>query len=121
MFNWIDEHWQKHGCGLLALEEKSSGEFLGWAGFIDEEDWPDFELGWALRRASWGRGYATEAAAAMLPLAREVLKKPTVISMIRRPNIAWARVAHKLGMVFDCEGELFDKPIDFYRIRFANG
>lgn len=117
--NWIHKHWQQHGFGLQALEDKTDGRFLGWAGFIDEEGWPDFELGWALTRSAWGKGYATEAASAMLPLARDVLHKATVISMIRRPNLASVRVAHKLGMAFDCEGSLFEKPIDLYRIRFG--
>lgn len=119
MLNWIHEHWQQHGYGLQALEDKAGGELLGWSGFIDEPDWPGFELGWALRRTSWGMGYATEASLPMLALARDVLKKPTVISMIRRPNLASVRVAHKLGMVFDKEIELFDKPIDLYQIRFG--
>jgi RimJ/RimL family protein N-acetyltransferase len=115
---WIADHWDQLGYGLLAIAEKEGGSTLGWAGFIDPPEWPDFELGWALCRSSWGKGYATEAARALLEVARTDLARETVISMIRRANTESSRIAQKIGLRFDVEGTLFDMPIDIYRIRF---
>src|SRR5689334_7564932 len=60
----IDER----GWGLWALEERSSGEFLGFTGLLapsfDAHFTPAVEVGWRLARGAWGRGYASEAARA---------------------------------------------------------
>jgi len=57
--------WALRGTGQWALEERSSGAFLGRAGLYRPEypDWPGVEVGWTLHPDHWGRGYATEAGA----------------------------------------------------------
>jgi RimJ/RimL family protein N-acetyltransferase len=59
-------HWRLRGYGFWAVEERSSGELVGRVGCWRPEGWPGFEVGWTLRRAYWGRGYATEAARASI-------------------------------------------------------
>jgi RimJ/RimL family protein N-acetyltransferase len=50
------------GLGFWAAIEKSSGGFLGWFHLRPPPggDPDNVELGYRLRRAAWGRGYATE-------------------------------------------------------------
>ena len=55
------------------------------------------ELGWALIRAHWGHGYATEAAAAVRDWSRECLSISELVSLISPDNIASRRVAERLG------------------------
>jgi RimJ/RimL family protein N-acetyltransferase len=88
--------------GMYSLTIPESGERPGFVGFVPRElDWgPELELGWLLRRAYWSRGFATEAARALRPLA-----PGRVISMIRVENEASARVAQKLGMSIEQELE----------------
>src|SRR5215510_5649825 len=62
-------HWQLLGYGPFAVEEKSSGKFIGRIGFLNPEGWPAFELGWTLSRSAWGKGYATEGARRCLEYA----------------------------------------------------
>jgi RimJ/RimL family protein N-acetyltransferase len=90
-------HWQLRGYGLWAVEELESGRLVGRVGFFNPEGWPGFELGWALGREFWGRGFATEAARRALEFAFEVLGREHVISLIRPDNVASVRVAERLG------------------------
>src|SRR5262245_22960661 len=55
-------HWELRGYGTWAVEEKSSGAFVGRVGLHFPEGWPDRELGWTVDRQFWGKGYAVEAA-----------------------------------------------------------
>jgi RimJ/RimL family protein N-acetyltransferase len=90
-------HWQLRGAGSWALEEKASGAFVGLVGFYQPEDWPGFELAWALARSHWGKGFATEAAQVALDYAFAVLGEDVVISLISPKNAASIRVAERLG------------------------
>jgi RimJ/RimL family protein N-acetyltransferase len=90
-------HWQLRGFGMWAVEERSSGELVGRVGLHYPEGWPDRELGWALRRESWGGGLATEAARAAARYAFEELRWTHVISLILPGNERSKRVAERLG------------------------
>src|SRR5436309_265442 len=65
--------WCLKGHGQFALEERATGTLLGRAGYFEPEGWPGFELGWLLRRESWGKGYATEATRLLLRHAFEAM------------------------------------------------
>jgi RimJ/RimL family protein N-acetyltransferase len=81
--------------GMYAVVVRETGDVAGWVGFVPRRlDWGDeIELGWMLRRAFHGRGYATEAARALRPLV-----PGRVVSMIRVENEPSQNVARKLGM-----------------------
>jgi RimJ/RimL family protein N-acetyltransferase len=57
------------------------------------------ELGWALIRAHWGYGYATEAAAAIRDWAYEFRAIDRLVSLISPDNIRSKRVAERLGAI----------------------
>ena len=99
-------HWQLLGFGLWAVEERASGALIGRIGLFKPEGWPGVELGWMLRRESWGQGLATEGARAALTCAFTEMNQPHIISMIRPENTASIRVAKKLG-------EQLEDRIDF--------
>jgi RimJ/RimL family protein N-acetyltransferase len=78
--------------------ETREGEWLGQLGPWQPEGWPGTEVGWAFKRASWGRGYATEAAIAAIDWAFDTLGWTDVIHSISPDNTAsqrwrsaWAR------------------------------
>ena len=109
-------HWQLRGYGLFALEERATGALVGRAGFFEPEGWPGFELGWMLRRASWGQGYATEAARRLLRYAFTEMKRERVISLIRAPNAPSIRVAERLGERLDGRAVIFGQEALVYGI-----
>jgi RimJ/RimL family protein N-acetyltransferase len=90
-------HWELRGYGLWAVTLRDGGELVGHAGFLDPMGWPGFELGYLFARAHWGRGLALEATQAALKVAREVLKRERVISLIRPLNAPSIRLAERLG------------------------
>ncbi|MEH0423468.1 GNAT family N-acetyltransferase [Streptomyces sp. B21-083] len=54
--------------GLFAAQEKDGGAFIGWFVLRPEPEGPldEVELGYRLRQAAWGKGYATEGSRALL-------------------------------------------------------
>lgn len=109
-------HWQLRGYGMWAVEEHSCGVMIGRIGCWQPEGWPGFEIGWTLRRAYWGRGFATVAARAAMNHAFCELKQSHVISLIRPENAASRRVAEKLGEKLEGTTEIFGSEAVVYGI-----
>jgi RimJ/RimL family protein N-acetyltransferase len=109
-------HWHLRGYGFWAVEERASGEMVGRVGCWRPEGWPGLEVGWALRRGFWGRGYATEAARASLEHAFDALGQTHMISLIAPENVNSIRVAERLGERPDGEWEVFGIKVSVYGI-----
>jgi RimJ/RimL family protein N-acetyltransferase len=109
-------HWQLRGFGLWAVEERSTGAFAGRVGCWQPEGWPGLEVGWALLRRCWHRGYATEAGLAALQYAFHQLDQAHMISLIDPDNGPSIAVALRLGM--DGEGftQIMNHPVVIYGI-----
>ena len=109
-------HWRLRGYGLWAVEERATGALIGRIGFFNPEGWPGFELGWVLARGAWGKGYATEGAAAALAHAFTELGQERVISLIYPANAASIRVAERLGEALERRTELYGREVLVYAI-----
>ena len=64
-----------------------------------------YEIGYNLNRNFWGKGYATEAAKAMIQWAHEQFDARDFTAFYAEENIASARVLEKCGFVHDCVGQ----------------
>jgi RimJ/RimL family protein N-acetyltransferase len=103
--------WRIDGLGPFILQTTGTDRrVVGQAGLMifDTRDWTPStraqaqshaqpELGWALVRAHWGHGYATEAAAAIRDWAREARSISRLVSLISPENVRSQRVAERLG------------------------
>lgn len=89
--------WHSMGFAMFSVIEKSSGRWVGRLGPWMPEGWPGPEVGWAISRDCWGRGYATEGAAVATDWAFDNLGWTNVIHSIAPDNIASQEVAKKLG------------------------
>jgi RimJ/RimL family protein N-acetyltransferase len=88
------------GFGVWAATEKASGEFLGWFGFQpkDAASPNDVALGYRLRQAVWGQGYATEGARALIHKGFTELGVQRVFATTYQDNLASRRVMEKAGL-----------------------
>ena len=89
--------WSLLGFGMFSVIERDSGRWVGRVGPLHPDGWPGDEVGWGMAREAWGRGYASEAAAAAVEWAFEVLGWTEVIHCIDAGNTASERVAERLG------------------------
>jgi RimJ/RimL family protein N-acetyltransferase len=89
--------WSIQGFGMFSVIERESGEGVGRLGPWMPEEWPGPEVGYAIARAHWGRGYATEGAAAAIDWAFDALGWAEVIHCIDPLNAASIAVAERLG------------------------
>jgi RimJ/RimL family protein N-acetyltransferase len=109
-------HWQLRGFGMWAVEERASGNFIGRVGLHFPDGWPDREIGWALTRASWGKGLAFEAASAALAHAFGPLQWPRIISLIASENGRSIRLAERLGEQFETDVEVRGQRVGLYSL-----
>ena len=105
--------WLLQGAGWWAVEEKKTGRLVGNVGAFFREDSTVMELGWNTYRASWGQGFANEAAAA-LHHALEIRREPTVRALIASANESSLRVARRLGMRYEADIEIYGKAVGMY-------
>jgi RimJ/RimL family protein N-acetyltransferase len=89
--------WHAHGFAMFSVIEKETGRWVGRLGPWMPEGWPGPEIGWAVVRDRWGRGYAVEGAIATTNWAFDTLGWTRVIHSIAPQNRASQRVAEKLG------------------------
>ncbi|WP_412537709.1 GNAT family N-acetyltransferase [Longispora sp. K20-0274] len=98
--------------GRWAAVERGTGDFVGW--FALDPSSPDggLELGYRLRAATWGRGYATEGARALVRAAFEELGARRVWAQTMAVNLASRRVMEKAGLRYVRTFHLqFDDPV----------
>ncbi len=91
--------WALRGHGMFSVIERGTGRWVGRVGPWYPEGWPGTEVGWAIVRDAWGRGYATEAAAASIDWAIATLGWTDIVHVIDPANAQSAAVARRLGSV----------------------
>jgi len=88
------------GLGFWGLEEREGNRLVGGVGLFPLNwEGPEIELAYHVVPSAWGRGYATEAAEALLAVAWEA-GLDHVVAVAMPGNVASRRVMEKLGMSF---------------------
>lgn len=123
----INQHYEKFGYALYAVEIKDTHDpnlkhvgtrFIGFVGLnhppfeipnFQPKGLPIVEIGWRLSSKHWGKGYATEAASAVLHYAFTELNLNEIISFTVAANIKSRRVMEKIGLHHSEEDD-FDHP-----------
>lgn len=94
------DRYETQSLGLLAAIEKTSGKFIGMCGIIPREilDQHELEIGYSLKPAYWGKGYATELALQMKKFGFDTKLTNRFISIIHKENVESMNVARKNKM-----------------------
>ncbi|MCM2396760.1 GNAT family N-acetyltransferase [Rhizobium sp. S95] len=109
--------WLYMGFGYFVMEEKESGQFVGQIGFQDlhRDLTPSLigtmEAGWTLHPTAHGKGYASEAAAAVFQWAEENFSGQRITCIIAPENIPSLKIAAKMRMHEFARSTYHGKPV----------
>ncbi len=103
---------QKIGWARFAVELKSEHSLIGFCGFAHYNGELDF--GWRYAKKHWGKGYATEAAKAVLELGVKRFQFPRIVCFAFTENKASIRIMEKIGLRFEEFAEFNGKEVVKY-------
>ena len=106
-WRWIASEvamWDLMGHGAWGIETKN-GDFLGQIGILKPPHFPEAEIGWTLLDHAEGKGYASEAAQAVLGWAKDQ-GFDTLVSYIDPSNDRSIALATRLGASHDPDATL---------------
>ena len=115
-----------NGLGVWAVVEKAIDRAIGSILLVglpqrDKTDSGKIEIGWHFRPASWGYGYATEAANAILSYGFSELALSTVYAVTTPDNSRSQRVMLRLGMNFlGFTDDYYDRTLQIYSLAAQN-
>lgn len=116
--------WEEWGYGPWAVEHKPTGEFIGRIGLNYYEDFSrsghKTEVGWLLDRSYWGRGLATEGAAAGYRYGFREVGLERIIGIVKPANIASRRVMEKSGLRLQGDARFRARDMVWYAIDYED-
>lgn len=95
------EMYSRLGFGLYLVELKEEGLSIGMCGLLKRDSLNDVDIGFAFLPAYWGKGYAYEAAAAVMEYSGAVLGLSRVVAITSPDNNRSAKLLEKLGLRFE--------------------
>jgi RimJ/RimL family protein N-acetyltransferase len=101
---WIGSQpaqWDRRKAVTFAVTDRESGQLLGAVGLILEDADHRAELGYWIGRPYWGRGFATEAAGAVIAWGFPALDLHRIHATHFPRNPASGSVLRKLGMSYE--------------------
>ena len=87
------------GLGARAVVTRRTDRVIGYCGLQPFADTEEVELFYGYATSTWGKGFATEAAAALIDLGFRCLQPERVVAIAHPENIASLRVLEKLGFI----------------------
>jgi RimJ/RimL family protein N-acetyltransferase len=93
--------YRRFGFGLYLASLREDGTPIGMCGLVKREGLDDVDVGFALRSRYWSRGYAVEAAAAVLDYGRRSLGLGRIVAVANPDNHASIAVLEKIGLKFE--------------------
>ncbi len=119
--DWLERRLASNTDGSSAIRtifERATGAFVGRSGLLtwNIDGRRETEVGYALARPYWGKGYATEAATAVRDDAVHRLGHRRLISLILVGNERSIRVAERLGMRHERDLEILGQPAYLYAL-----
>ena len=95
------ESYRRFGFGLYLASLREDGTPIGMCGLVKREGLADVDVGFALRSGHWSRGYAVEAARAVLDYGKRTLNLGRIVAIANPDNHASIAVLEKIGLRFE--------------------
>lgn len=93
--------YERHGFGLWLVQLRPSSVSVGMCGLLKRETLDDVDIGFAFLPHYRSRGYALEAAAAVMQYGRNVLGLKRIVAIVDPDNAGSIRLLQKIGLTFD--------------------
>jgi ribosomal-protein-alanine N-acetyltransferase len=111
--------------GRWAMVEKASDAFIGSFAIIpvettDHSRHAEIQLGYALLKDHWGRGYATESTLAGRQYAFDIMKLPVIVAITETANIASQKVLLRSGFIQQHNIQEGNKALCYFTSRNPN-
>lgn len=97
--------WALRGYGPFGVEDRATGAYLGEVGIYEGDSFPEPELGWFVLPEAEGKGYAAEAARAVMDWAHESFGWTRLVNIISPENTRSIALGQRLGGVIDPDAE----------------
>lgn len=108
------DHQNRFGYSLWVVEDRATGAILGDCGLKQLDEGPEIEVGYRFAKAHWGRGYATEAAAAALRHGFVTLGLPRIVAVADLPNTASHHVLEKIGLTPQGPAHYYGRTMSYF-------
>lgn len=86
------------GFGMWMTVERATGERVGFHLLNNIQGESIIQVGFALAKPVWGRGFGTEMAAALVRYGFVDLRLPSIVGIANLENVASQRVLEKIGL-----------------------
>ncbi len=93
--------YRESGLGLYLIELRQDATPIGVCGLLKRDYLQDVDVGFALKEAFCGRGYAFEAAQAVIRRGREALGLGRIVAITSPDNHASIKLLRRLGLQFE--------------------
>ena len=93
--------YNRNGFGLCLVELKETHTPIGMCGLLKRDELPHADIGFAFMPDFWNKGFAYEAAAAVMNDARERLKLERILAITNQDNESSIKLLQKLGLKFE--------------------
>ncbi|MEP6900148.1 MAG: GNAT family N-acetyltransferase [Actinomycetota bacterium] len=127
--------WKTQGFGQLGVFDKYSENLIGYSGFQYLDNTEIVEIYYGFFKMHWGKGFATEAARALLRFGFEQVKLSRIAAVTHPENIQSQKVLQKIGfkngkltefynvkaVYFELKVEEFEPFEEFYNLSFTEG
>ncbi len=118
----VQQRWEKYGFSWWAVREKVSGQVVGATclrHLANIESAP-LEIGWRLIAEHHGKGYASEAAQAVIAFAKQQIGTSYLVAVAVPENHASQRVMQRIGMTYKAIEQHYDVPCVVYEMHINN-
>jgi RimJ/RimL family protein N-acetyltransferase len=93
--------YKQNGFGLYLVSLKDPGTPIGMCGLIKRPELSDVDIGFAFLPDFWNKGFALEAATAVMNYGQETLKLDRIVAITSLDNEASIKLLQRIGFTFE--------------------